>query len=83
LSAWIADHAEHAALHGIDSQSRPKCEVPCKEHGGNPLKMYEIRDYILYREKALRHEPVEVACIAEYFHQVGVKIGNNVFARLD
>jgi len=44
LSAWIADHAEHAALHGIGSKSCPKCEVPCKELGGNPLKMYETRD---------------------------------------
>ena len=28
LSAWIADHAEHAAFHGIGSKSCPKCEVP-------------------------------------------------------
>jgi len=28
LSAWIADHAEHAALQGIGSKSCPKCEVP-------------------------------------------------------
>jgi len=65
LSAWMADHAEHAALHRIGSMSCPKCEVPCKELGGNPLKMYENRDYILYRAKALRHEPVEVAGIVE------------------
>jgi len=44
LSAWIADHAEHAALHGIGSKSSPKCEVPCEGLGGNPLKMYETRD---------------------------------------
>jgi len=44
LSAWIADHAEHAALHGIASKSCPKCEIPCKELGGNPLKMFETRD---------------------------------------
>ena len=80
LSAWIGDHA---ALHGIGSKSCPKCEVLCNELGGNPLKMYETRDYILYGEKTLRHEPAEVAGIAEYFKQVGVKIGNNVFARLD
>ena len=29
LSAWIADHAEHAALQGIASKSCPKCEVLC------------------------------------------------------
>jgi len=36
--------------------------------------MYETHDYILYREKALRQELAEVAGIAEYFEQVGVKI---------
>jgi len=36
LSAWIADHAEHAALHEIGSKSYPKCEVPSKDLGGNP-----------------------------------------------
>jgi len=40
LSAWIADHAEHAALHGIGSKSCPKCEVPCEELGGAPPRMY-------------------------------------------
>jgi len=83
LSAWIADHAEHAVLHRIGSKLCPKCEILCKKLGGNALKMYETRDYILYREKALRHEPTEVAGIAEYFHQVGVKIANNVLARLN
>jgi len=83
LSAGIADHAEHAALHGIGSKSCPMGEVLCKELGGNPLKMYETRDYILYRERALRHEPPEVAGIAEYFQQVGLQIGNNVLAELD
>jgi len=28
FSAWIVDHAEHAALQGIGSKSCPKCEVP-------------------------------------------------------
>jgi len=45
--------------------------------------MYETRDSMLYREKALRHEPAEAAVIAEYFQQLGVKIGNNVFTGLD
>ena len=38
---------------------------------------------MLYGEKALRHEPAEVAGIAEYFQQLGVKIENNVFTGLD
>jgi len=85
LSAWIADHAEHAALQGIGSKSCPKCEpeVPCEELGGDPRRMYQTRNYMLYREKALRHEPAEAAGIAEYFQRLGVKIGNNVFNSLD
>jgi len=75
LSAWIGDHAEHVALHGIGSKSYPKCEVLYKELGGNLLKMYETHDYILYREKPCGHEPAEEAGIAEYFPQWGVKIG--------
>jgi len=82
LSAWIADHAELVALHGRGSQLCPKCEVPSQELGGNSLKMYGTRDYILYSEKALRPEHAEVAGIAEYFQQVGVKLGNNVFPGL-
>jgi len=83
LSAWIADHAEHAALKGIGSKLCPKYEVLCEELGGDPRRMYETRDYMLYREKALRHELAEAAGIAEYFQQLGVKIGNNVFTGLD
>jgi len=48
LSAWIADHAEHAALQGIRSKSCPKCEVPCEELGGDPWRIYETRDYMQY-----------------------------------
>jgi len=83
LLAYIADHAEHAALQGIGSKSCPKCEVLCEELGGDPRRMYETRDYIVYREKALRHEPAEAAGIAEYSQRFGGKIGNNVFIRLD
>ena len=51
--------------------------------GGDLLRLYETSDYKLCREKALRHEPAEAAGIAEYFQQLGVKIGNNVFTGLD
>ena len=83
LSAWIADHAEHAALEGIGSKSCPKCEVPCEELGRDPRRIYETRDYMPYRAKALRHEPEEAAIIGEYFQRLGVQIGNNVFTGLD
>jgi len=83
LSAWIADHAEYAALQGIGSKSCPKCEVRCEELGGDPRRMYETRDYMRYREKALRHQPAEAAGIAEYFQPLGLKIRNNVCTGLD
>jgi len=83
LSAGIEDHADHAALQGIGSKSCPKCEVPCKELGGNPRRIYETHDYMRYREKGLWHEPAEAAGIAQYFQRLGVKIGNNVFIGLD
>jgi len=85
LLAWIADHAEHAALQGIGSKLYPKCEVPCEELDGDLWWMYETRDYMLCREKAfkLRHELAKAAGIAEYFQRLGVKIGNNVFTGLD
>jgi len=82
LSAWIADYAQHAALQGIRSKSCPKCELPCEELGGDPRWMYETRKNMLSREKAWRHEPAEAAGIAEYYQQLGVKIGHNVFTGL-
>ena len=44
LSAWIADHAEHAALQGIGSKSCSMSEVPCQELGGDRRRIYETRD---------------------------------------
>jgi len=38
---------------------------------------------MLYREKALRHEPAEVTSIAEYFQWLGVKTGSNIFTGLN
>ena len=79
LSAWIAHHAEHTTLHGIGSKSCPKCEVPCNELGGNPREVYEVRDYAIYEEKARQLESAEAGSTREYFRQVGVKKGRNVF----
>jgi len=83
VSAWIVDHAAHAAFQGIGSKSCPKCEVPCEELGGDQRWMNETHDYMLYSETALRHEPAEAAGIAEYFQGLGVKIVNIVFTGLD
>ena len=38
LGAWIADHAEHAALEGIGRKLCPKCLVACEELGKDPQR---------------------------------------------
>jgi len=35
LSAWIADHMDNLALHGLKTKACPKCEVPTHELGTN------------------------------------------------
>ena len=47
LAAWIADHMENVALHGIKSNVCPRCEVPAVELGTN-MKVYPVRDYAIY-----------------------------------
>ena len=83
LSAWIADHAEHGAFQGIGRKSGPRCEVPHNRLSMDPQQMYETRDYILYTEKALMHEPAEASGIEQYFQRLGVKIVHNLFGGLE
>jgi len=45
LSAWIADHRENVALHGLTTNACPKCEVPTNELGTN-ARSYRARDYV-------------------------------------
>jgi len=47
VAAWIADHIENVALHGIQSNVCPRCEVPAVELGTN-MKVYPVRDYAIY-----------------------------------
>jgi len=44
LSAWIADHAEHAAMEEIVSKPCPKHEVLYEELSGEQGRIYESRD---------------------------------------
>ena len=46
LSAWIADYMENVALHGVKSNSCPKCKVPPAELGTDAK--YLVRDYTRY-----------------------------------
>ena len=47
LSAWIADHMENVALHGVKSNSSPKCKVLPWELGKDTK--YLARDYTEYK----------------------------------
>ena len=82
LSAWIADHAEHTILNKISSPSCPQCEVPATELGQDPRNIYEPRNYTHYAQKAWVYEQSQDTHIADYFHQIGMKIDRNVFSGL-
>jgi len=82
LSAWIADHVEHTILHRIASNSCPKCEVPATELGQDPQNTYEPRDYAHYARKTREYKQTQATHIADYFHQVGVKIDRNISSGL-
>ena len=82
LSTWIGDHAEHTILNGISSNSCPQCEVPVTELGQNPRNIYEPRNYAHYAQKAWEYEKTQDTHIADYFHQIGMKIDRKVFSGL-
>ena len=46
LSAWIADHMENVALHGVKSNSCPMCKVLLWDLGKDAK--YPVRDYTEY-----------------------------------
>jgi len=48
LSAWIVDHMENVALHGLKTNACPECQVPTYELGTN-AKNYRSRDYARYQ----------------------------------
>ena len=82
LSAWIADHAEHTILNGISTKSCPQCEVPATELGQDPRNIYEPHNYAHYAQKTWEYKQTQDTHIADYFHQIGMKIYRNVFSRL-
>jgi len=82
LSAWIADHMENVALHGLKTNACPKCEVPTHELGTN-AKNYRSRDYARYQ----RYEPENANSGSEsdndHVMSDNLGIGQNIFQRLD
>ena len=75
------DHAENATLHEISSKSCPRYEVPSSELGDLP-RTYNIPDYASYAKWMPVYEETGMANISEYFRQIGVKMGCNVFSGL-
>ena len=75
LFAWIADHMENIALHGIKSNVCPKCEVLPGELGTN-ANSHQARDYARY-ERCER----ESACddSRTMFETLGIDLEKSVF----
>ena len=82
LSACIANHAEHTILNGTSSKSCPHYEVPATELGQDPRNIDEPRNYAHYAQKAWEYEQTQDTHIADYFHQIGMKIDYNIFSGL-
>jgi len=75
LSAWIADHMENVALHGIKSNVCPKCKVLPGELGTD-ANSHEARDYA-------RYECCEGESASDdsytMFETLGIDLEKNVF----
>jgi len=82
LSAWIADHMENVALHGLKTNACPKCKVPTHELVTN-AKNYRSRDYARYQ----RYKPKNANSGSESDNDRvmsdNLGIGQNIFHRLD
>jgi len=82
LSAWMADHMENVALHGLKSNACAKCEVPTHELQTN-AKNYETRD----NSGCQRYKPeIQNAGLESDDDHVMcdyLGIGQNIFHRLD
>jgi len=75
LSAWIADHLENIALHGIKSNLCPKCAVLPGELGTD-ANSHRARDYV-------RHECCQRESASDdsriMFATLGIDLEKNVF----
>jgi len=80
LSAWIADHMEKVALHGLKTNAYPKCVVPTNELGTN-ARSYRARNYPRYQ----RYKPQNQTSVSETDddHVMNLGIRQNICHRLD
>jgi len=75
LSAWIADHMENVALHGIKSNVCPKCEVLPGELGTDASSL-RARDCARY-ERCERESASDDS--RTMFETLGIDLEKNVF----
>jgi len=78
LSAWIADHMENVAHHGIKSNVCPKCEVLPGELGTD-ANSHRARDYARY-ERCERESASDDS--RTMFETLGIDLEKNMFHRL-
>jgi len=78
LAAWMADHMENVALHGIKSNICPRCKVPAVDLVTN-MKVYPVRDYAIYQHYAYENWIGEADHADITPESRGIRVGQNVF----
>jgi hypothetical protein len=78
LSAWIADHMENVALHGLKTNACPKCEVPTHELGTNQ-RIYRARDYTRYQRYKPANQNASSESEGDQVMCDNLGIGQNIF----
>jgi len=82
LAAWIVDHIENIALHGIKSNVCPRCEVPVVKLGTN-MKLYPVRDYAIYHHYDYQNWIGKSDHADITSESLGIRLGQNVFYGLN
>ena len=82
LAAWIADHAENEALHGLKRMSCARCEVPIESLGSDATEVHPTRDYERYASVTEQYFDTGNEQLAASRSAVGIKMERNVFVGL-
>jgi len=73
---------EKVALHRIQSNVFPRCEVPAIELGTN-MKVYPVRDYTIYQHYDYQNSIGETDYADITPESLGIRVGQNVFYGLN
>jgi len=76
IAVWIADHMENVALHGLQTNACPKCEVPTNVLGTH-ARSYRARDYARYQRYKLANQTS--GSKTDDDHDMNLGIGQNIF----